>query len=298
MGKNLFWSSIREGEFVISVQIDPPAVSSDIVYFRKALRTLKRYGVWLVDINSSRRISHDSVDLSLVLSGMGFATIPHITARDNSVNGILNKILVAYSWGNVRNFLIITGDPYDTRHALVPSPGVFQADAIGVLHAIDKYLRREKTPPCRIKLAAAVNQNAEDIGREGERLKQKIRAGVDFFMSQPVFNEQQLYHLVDFYRRYSAKPLLVGIWPLLYPRTLELIESGLVTGVALPHEIYEEGKRLDDEEDLLAWGMENALRLIETIREEHLAQGVYIVAPSRNPLSLTALLQRLRKAVQ
>lgn len=293
--KNLFWHRIQNGEFIVSVQIDPPD-SSEIAEFKKSTGTLKRCGVRLVDINSSRRISHDSIGLAVALSQMGLETIPHVTTRDSSMNGLLNQMIAAYAWGNVRNFLIITGDPYDNdkRKAVIPeTKGVFHIDSIGALRVVNAYLRQEKG--LDIKLAAAVNQNEPDLARDGWRIEEKERAGADFFMSQPVFSKAQLYQLLDFYHNHSAKPLLVGIWPLTHIKTIENIRNGNIVGVVLPDDVYEESKNYSKEQGtLLSWGMNNASELMSEIKEKQLAQGVYIVAPARNPASLTVLLRKFR----
>ena len=89
---------IKEREFLVSVQLDPPRISN-IDDFKRSLIRLKKAGVKLVDINSSRKLSHDSIQLSVFLAQMGFEVIPHVTTRDSSINGLMNQILSAYSWG-------------------------------------------------------------------------------------------------------------------------------------------------------------------------------------------------------
>jgi len=293
---------MQKGEFLISVQVDPPS-TSDISEFQKNIEALKRIGVWLIDVNSSRRQpSCDSIQLSGALSLLGYTVIPHVTTRDSSINGLLNQVLAAYSWSTVRNFLVITGDPYEARHAVVPSygriskkekTGVFHTNAIGALEVIDKHLRKDARIALDITLAAAVNQNSSHL-KEGKRLARKQSSGADFFMSQPVFGEAGAKHLFDFYSQHSTKPLLVGVWPLLNIKTIDAIYGGSIVGVALSQEIYQETRRFrDNEEGLQKWGIEQTLGLIEYIRKSGKAQGVYIVAPTRNPLILVDLLKRI-----
>ena len=281
------------GEFVVSVQIDPPD-KEEVADFKAKLKALKNAGVKLLDINSSRRISDDSIHLAAEIRRMGFEVIPHVTTRDSSINGLLNQIRAAARWNKVENFLIITGDPYEPEKAIFPSKGVFQADAVGALELLNKYLRKCDEGDLRVNFAAAVNHNEPDISLEGERLIQKQINGTDFFMSQPVFCESEAKKLFGFYNAYSTRPLMMGIWPLVSKRTILAIKRGNIVGVVLSDEVYSEAEPfLDDEEALTDWGLGKAQKLIELIRHEGYAQGVYIVAPSRNPLLLLDILPKI-----
>lgn len=292
MQRQNFWGRLKQGEFVVSVQIDPPG-TADISNFEKTIQELKNLGVWLVDINSSRRISHDSIQLAMLLSQMGLEVIPHVTTRDSSINGLLNQALAAYAWAKVRNFLVLTGDPYEASGAVVPFKGVFQTDAVGALAAFDEHLRKGPKLKLDLTLAAAVNQNEPNLSREGKRIWQKSQSGADFFMSQPTFNPGQVLQLTKFYRRYLSKPLLVGIWPLIDFATVEKIRRGKIVGVKIPDDVYQQAQKFENEDDLALWGLGGAYELIEFIRKGSYANGVYIVAPLRNPLLIKNLLEKL-----
>ena len=280
---------MRSGEFLVSIQIDPPGVSTDLKEFQTTIKKLIEVGAALFDINSSRRISHDSVELAVALARRKIDVIPHVTTRDSSINGLLNQAFAAYSLSKVSDFLIITGDPYEAEKAIIPSRGVFQTDSIGALKAFDEYLR--KRMGLGIALGAAVNQNEPDLEYEGIRIQEKESAGADFFMSQPIFSALQAMELLNFYHRYSKRPLLVGVWPLVYRKTIEAIKNAKIVGVSLPKEVYEESLKFWEREDaLLEWGLEGALRLIRFLKNDGRASGVYIVAPSRNPQVLLDIL--------
>jgi len=282
------------GEFLISVQIDPPGLAN-AEKFNEMMDELIKNRVTLVDINSSRRISHDSIQLASILSQKGLEVIPHITTRDSSINGLINQILAAYDLNKVNNFLVITGDPYEASQAIVPFEGVFQTDAVGALSAFDTNLRKVGAEIRRdLTFAAAVNQNEEDLKGEGKWIREKEKAGADFFMSQPVFSEEQALMLIDFFSRYSSVPLLVGVWPLIHYKTIEAISKGKVVGVVLPPEIYKEAETYQEDENALReWALDKTERLIAFIKNLGLAYGVYIVAPARNPLLILELIKKV-----
>ena len=291
--KTKLMSSIIKGKFIISIQIDPPR-KKELDEFNKMIDDLMAAGVGVVDINSSRSLSHDSIQLAVALAQKGLKAMPHITTRDSSINGLANQIFAAYSWGNVDDFLLIAGDPYEASQAMIPSHGVFQTDSADAIRALNKHLRKDKKLKLNISFAAAVNQNDPDLASEGKRLKEKEAAGTDFFMSQPVFSEEQASGLFDFYHSYSKKPLIVGIWPMVNQRTSDTIRDGRIVGVEIPDKVYEEANlHCGTETDLQNWGLEEAYKLIEFIRLSGEVQGVYIVAPPRNPLLLLGLLEKI-----
>lgn len=277
---------MRDGEFIKSIQIDPPRTGSPDELFDD-IRQLAQAGVKVVDINASRRLSFDSIQLASSLTHFGLHVIPHVTTRDSSLQSLLNKVLAAYALSDIRDFLVISGDPY----ALVNvANSVFQPDSLCVLKEIDSHLRNSQLA-LNLTLGAAVNQNANHA-IEGERVEAKVRAGADFFMSQPVFTAQQAEYTFRFYRQHANKPLIMGIWPLTHLRTVENIRSNKVVGVSIPDEIYEEatGYR-DDPSCLREWAIRQTSNLLRFVEENGLAHGIYVVAPLKNPGQLINLVQ-------
>lgn len=277
------------GEFLKSIQIDPPKTNSPEELFSD-VELLKKAGVRIVDVNASRRLSLDSIQLASSLTHVGLQVIPHVTTRDGTTASLMNKILGAYTLASIQNFLVISGDSYVS--AAADTGGVFQTDSINALKEIDSHLRNSNLA-LNLTLGAAVNQNGHhEI--EGDRVEAKIRAGADFFMSQPVFTPKQAELAYRFYRQYADKPLVMGIWPLTHLHTVENIRNNKVTGVSIPDEVYEEATGYqNDAEALRDWTMRKTSELVRFVEENGLAQGVYIVAPLKKPGQLIDLVQAI-----
>lgn len=279
-------------EFVVSIQLDPP-ISSHFTPFADMVKELMKHGVDTVDINSSRRTSYDSLQLAAELARWGLEVIPHVTTRDSSMNGLVNQLLAAHSISRVRHALVITGDPYEgSRPAMVESRGVFQTDSVGALELFRTHFKESQKAILDFTFAAAVE---EYLPRDSDRMKAKIAAGAEFFMSQPVFNVEDAKQFMKEYRRASSAPVLVGIWPLTSWKTVEAIYNGRIPGVLISanDHAYAEGLK-DDEEKLAEWGFEQAEKVVKFLREHTKADGVYIVAPSRNPLTVLKLFKKIK----
>lgn len=280
---------MQDGEFLKSVQIDPPKTNSPEELFSD-VELLKQAGVKIVDVNASRRLSFDSIQLASSLTHVGLQVIPHVTTRDGSLPGLLNKILAAYALSDIRDFLVVSGDPYDPSNN--DTNGLFQKDSLCVIKEIDSQLRNSQLA-LNLTLGAAVNQNT-DHAIEGERVEAKVRVGADFFMSQPIFTPQQAEYTYRFYRQHANKPLVIGVWPLTHLRTVENIRGNKVVGVNIPDEIYEEAlSHKNDPLALRTWGIQKASELVRFAEESGVAQGVYIVAPLKKPGQLIDLVQTI-----
>lgn len=273
---------------VISAQVDPPGVT-DLSNFYGEIEMLKQAGVTVVDVNSSKRPSLDAMDLSgQLIRGFGFDVIPHITLRDMTVKLLVDRIYGAYSLHGIRDFLVVTGDPYTDPDK---SPGVFEQDTPNAIKHMNVALR-ESNKQLPITFAAAVNQNRENLVYEGNRLREKECAGTDFFMSQPVFTPAQAISAHEFYSQHSTKPLMMGLWPFHSFKTIDTLHAGKVAGVLLPDDIYNKSK-VYSEDVLKQWSEEETVKLITYIKDHQLAQGIYLVAPVRKPGNLTSIVKRL-----
>src|SRR5208282_6192900 len=81
------WRRMGRGEFVVSVEIDPPkGISCDRV-FEQVARLVDSGQVHAIDINSGTlaRVGMDALVLAGALEARGVETIPHLTTRDLNV---------------------------------------------------------------------------------------------------------------------------------------------------------------------------------------------------------------------
>ncbi|MBI2637422.1 MAG: hypothetical protein HYW88_00845, partial [Candidatus Sungbacteria bacterium] len=112
-------------------------------------------------------------------------------------------------------------------------------------------------------------------------------------MSQPVFDAEQASNLFDFYGAYSSKPILVGVWPLMHLKTIENIKAGAIDGVSLSDEAcHGLLDNFTNEHELREQSIAKTIELLRYVKSSGKAAGVYIVAPSRNPLLLLPCLKK------
>src|SRR6476661_1986172 len=125
---------LREGEFAISVQVDPPlgANPEALIETARAVRDSGRAQFVDVNDNPRARARMSGIMASVAIERFtGVETIPHLTTRDMTITGLESMLLGAHAEG-VRNILAVTGDPPEAGD--YPGTGaVYDVDSIGLV---------------------------------------------------------------------------------------------------------------------------------------------------------------------
>jgi homocysteine S-methyltransferase len=290
-GETVLAQMLREGEFAISVQVDPPlgANPEALIEAARAVRESGRAQFLDVNDNPRARARMSGIMASVAIERFtGVETIPHLTPRDTTITGLESLLLGAHAEG-VRNVLAVTGDPpdagdYPGTHAVYDVDSIGLVELIAKLNAGEDWHGRAIDAPTTFFPGVAVNPTADDLGLEADRFHQKVAAGARYAMTQILFD---LESLEAFRERIGGwpVPILVGVWPIRTTETLVRIHNE-VPGIVVAEHVQERYRAAGaGARDVgLALGQE----LIEGARE--LANGVYVVAPFRRPLDVVGLL--------
>ena len=279
---------LREGEWVVSVQLDPPLGGSNAGMLEVAQALKETGAAHFVDINDNPRAR---ARMSGIMSSVaiertvGLETIPHQTPRDTTISGLESLLLGAHAEG-VRNILAVTGDPPEEGD-YPGAGGVYQVDAIGLVQIIDRLNRGEDfhgraiDAPTHFFPGVAVNPTADDLELEHRRFEQKLESGARFAMTQPLFDLRYLDEFVDRHGGASPIPLLLGVWPLT-SHQLAVRMHNEVPGIDIPEPVQR--ALLDAGPRAAEVGREIARELLEQARDR--VAGVYVIAPFRRPLGV------------
>jgi methionine synthase / methylenetetrahydrofolate reductase (NADH) len=285
--ETLLQQKLHAGEFVVSVEIDPPRGGNAQAMLELA-RTLKESGhVDVVDVNDNPRARARMSGLiasATIERVAGIETIPHLTPRDSSIAGLESMLLGAHAEG-IRNVLAVTGDPPEAGD-YPGANGVYEVDSIGLsriitrMNAGEDFNGREIDAATSFFLGVAVNPAADDLDYELQRFEQKLEAGAQFAMTQVLFDFS---FLEDFLARLGGScpiPLLIGIF---YVRSYQLALRlhNEVPGILVPDHV--QARLRDAGPNAADVGLQLARELLEASRER--AAGVYVIPPFRQPLA-------------
>jgi homocysteine S-methyltransferase len=291
-GETQLARALRRGEWVVSVELDPPKGGTGTAMIDVA-RTLKSSGlVGFVDVNDNpmARARMNALMASVAIQrDAGIETIPHVTPRDTTVMGLEGMLLGAHAEG-VRNVLAVTGDPPHVGD-YPGSRGVYEIDSIGLVQMIARldqgvdYVGKAIDQPTSFFTGVAVNPTADDLPLELDRFHRKLAAGARFAMTQALFDASQLQPLLDHYGGDVPVPVLIGIWPL-RSHALALRLHNEVPGITVPDHVLRALERAGP--NAPAVGLALARELVAAVRDS--VAGIYVIPPFKQPEAALELL--------
>jgi methionine synthase / methylenetetrahydrofolate reductase(NADPH) len=291
-GKTKLQRKLEAGEWVVSVELDPPKGTNMESMLRCAERLRESGAVDATDINDNpmarARLSALMAAVAIEAT-VGLETIPHVTPRDASVMGLQSQLLGAHAAG-IRNLLAVTGDPPHVGD-YPGSSGVYEVDAVGLTSLVsrlnegDDYSGKAIDAPTSFYVGVAVNPSAEDLETEVDRFRAKLDAGARFGMTQALFDMAYLDRFLEALGGESPIPLLVGVWPLTSFQLAFRLHNE-VPGITIPDDIQKQ--LVDAGANARAVGFGLARDLIEEARGR--AGGIYVIPPFKEPTAALELL--------
>lgn len=183
----------------------------------------------------------------------------------------------------INNILFITGDP--PKLGDYPfSSGVFDVDSIGLVKIQSRMNRgidlggKSISAPTRAVIGVGADPSAIDLEREYRRTCEKVEAGAEFIITQPVFAIETLFAFLDRIAHLKT-PLIAGIWPLVSYRNAEFMKTE-VPGVVVPDAVMKRMAAAGTKEEQREAGLEIARESIAAIRDR--VQGIQVSAPFGN----------------
>jgi homocysteine S-methyltransferase len=268
---------LEAGEFVVTVELDPPR-GHTVEKLVQGAKLLKERGVEIVDINdgSLGRVRMAVLPTALLIrEATGLDVAMHFTCRDRNLMSIQGELLAAQAL-DIRNILAMTGDP-PRAGEYGNATAVFDVDAIGLLEIIRRLNEGMDATgssigsPTAFCVGAALNPAAVDAGREIERAHRKIEAGARWLQTQPVYDLEHLDRFLEGCGELPV-PVVVGVLPLHSSRHAEFLHNE-VPGITIPDPVR---ARLRDAGDhALHAGIEMAQEIVRAIRARF--PGVYLM---------------------
>jgi len=266
-------------EFVVLVELDSPR-GTDPSKVLAGAKFLKENGVDAINVADSPRATarmHNIPMCELIQQQVGIETVLHVCCRDRNLIALQSDLIGAYALG-IKNLCIITGDP--PKLGDYPDcTAVYDVDSIGLAritnllnHGMDM-AGNPIMPPTKLLIGVGADPGSVDLDREISRFEQKVDAGAEYVMTQPVYD---IKNLENFLKRTShiKIPVIIGIIPLRSYKNAEFLHNE-VPGMQIPEPIRER-MRLAGENG----AMEGIKIAQEALREvKTMVQGVYMMPP-------------------
>ena len=294
--KSAFAAKLASGGWVNAVEIVPPQGYMLDATIAKA-KLCAEAGFDVINIpdgpRASSRVS-TIVTAIKIQQEVGIETVLHCCCRDKNVIGIQADLLGCAAMG-VRNILFITGDPPKLGDYPFAS-GVFDLDSIAAVkvqaalnRGVDfggKSIGERTAAFCLV----GADPNAIDMARELRRTREKIEAGAEAVVTQPVFDADALLRFIDAVPELAdgSIPVIAGIWPLASLRNAEFMKNE-VPGVVVPDSVMKRMARPETREEQRLEGIAIAREAVEAVRSA--IRGIHVSAPFGNVQTAIAVMK-------
>lgn len=277
-----FAQKLERGEFAISVEMDPPRGLSTHKLLAGA-SLLADAGADVINVADSpmarMRMSAWAV-CDVVQRKVGVETTIHFPTRGRNLLRVQGDLLAAHALG-IRNIFVVMGDPTSIgdypeamdNYDLVPS-GLIKLIKQGFNEGID-HSGTSIGQPTNFFVGAALNLCPPDVDNEIKNLHRKVKAGADFFLTQPIYRADDGPKLIEAYEAKHGKlnkPILVGILPLVGVKHANFLHNE-VPGISIPDDVRKRIEAAGDEG--VKAGVEITVELVEQAKAW--AGGVYIM---------------------
>lgn len=288
-----FLQKLRTG-FAISVELDPPR-GTNVRKFLSDAAQLAAAGVDAINVGDSpmARVRMGALTASyLIQQETGLETILHFTTRDRNLMAIQADLLSAHTLG-IPNVLALTGD--HPRLGNTKASPVYDIDSIGLLQVLNQLNAgrdingNDIGEGTHFTTACALSPYAVDLDLELNRLREKLAAGAQFIMTQPLYEAAPLLEVLDRLGGCPV-PIVLGVMPLHSGRHAHYLHNE-VPGISIPQAIRD---ALDAAGDRgLEVGLELAAATVSELRPW--IAGVYVVVSFGKVAPVAAFVERLRE---
>jgi homocysteine S-methyltransferase len=268
-------------KFVVSIELDPPKGADPGAIIDRAQYCRERE-LDCINVGDGPRASARMSALSLCLlleKQVGIDTILHYTCRDRNLLSIQSDLLGAHALG-LRNVLAITGDPPKLGD-YPDATAVYDVDSIGLIRIMDHLNHGCDLagnligPALSLHIGCGADPGRPDYEKELRRLEEKVRAGAEYIMTQPVYDPRAIERFLKDIKHLDT-PVLIGILPLYSHRNAEFLHNE-VPGMSIPDDIRERMRVAGSGDEAQREGVAIAQEALRAARD--VAQGVYIMPP-------------------
>lgn len=282
---------------LIVTELDPPK-SLSLEKLLDGARALKEAGTDFVTLADNSlailRVSNMAAGF-LVKEKTGAEPLIHLACRDKNLIGLQSELMGLHALG-VNHVLALTGDPSKVGdHQEATS--VYDVNSVGLIRTIKRLNEgfaangRDLKSRTEFVIGCAFNPNARNIDSQVRKLEDKLKAGAQYVMTQPIFDPALAKVIYEKTQSLNV-PVLVGVMPLLNSRNAEFLHNE-VPGIVIPDSIRE---RLRGKEGEV--GNAEGLAIARELCEAVLAcfKGIYLITPLMR-YDLTVELSRFVRSV-
>ena len=270
-------------QVTIIAELDPPK-HLNIEKFIEAAKTIDKKNIEAITLADNSLASTRICNLTaavLLKEHITTPTLLHLACRDHNLIGLQSRLMGLDLLG-INNILAVTGDPSN----LGDFPGatsVFDVTSFKLIPFIKQlneglgYNGASLKKTTNFTVAAAYNPNVRDISKTKRLVEKKIKSGADYFITQPVFEEEKIVKLAELASNYPDTPFFVGIMPITSYNNAIFLHNE-VPGIKLSEEFLSRLEEVKDDKELCQKvALEESKKLLDVALKHF--NGIYLITP-------------------
>ena len=270
-------------QVTIIAELDPPT-HLNIEKFIEAAKTIDKKNIEAITLADNSLASTRICNLTaavLLKEHITTPTLLHLACRDHNLIGLQSRLMGLDLLG-INNILAVTGDPSN----LGDFPGatsVFDVTSFKLIPFIKQlneglgYNGASLKKTTNFTVAAAYNPNVRDISKTKRLVEKKIKSGADYFITQPVFEEEKIVKLAELASNYPDTPFFVGIMPITSYNNAIFLHNE-VPGIKLSEEFLSRLEEVKDDKELCQKvALEESKKLLDVALKHF--NGIYLITP-------------------
>ena len=270
-------------QVTIIAELDPPK-HLNIEKFIEAAKTIDKKNIEAITLADNSLASTRICNLTaavLLKEHITTPTLLHLACRDHNLIGLQSRLMGLDLLG-INNILAVTGDPSN----LGDFPGatsVFDVTSFKLIPFIKQlneglgYNGASLKKTTNFTVAAAYNPNVRDISKTKRLVEKKIKSGADYFITQPVFEEEKIVKLAELASNYPDTPFFIGIMPITSYNNAIFLHNE-VPGIKLSEEFLSRLEEVKDDKELCQKiALDESKKLIDVALKHF--NGIYLITP-------------------
>ena len=228
---------LERGEKIFVVELDPPFDANDTKLMDGA-SLLRDIGVDMITLADSplARPRADSIASAIKMRyTRQMEAMPHISCRDKNVIAHRAQLLGMHMNG-LRHALIVTGDPI-ARGDRESIKSVFNFNSIKLMKYVQT-MNQEVFGNRPIYYGGALNHNNGSADNIAARMRLKMEAGAQWFLTQPIYGQDDIDRLRELKEK-SGGRIIAGIMPLVSRKNALFIKNEM-PGIHVPEHVLEQ----------------------------------------------------------
>lgn len=284
---------LERGEKIFVVELDPPFDANDTKLMDGA-SLLRDIGVDMITLADSplARSRADSIASAIKMRyTRQMEAMPHISCRDKNVIAHRAQLLGMHMNG-LRHALIVTGDPI-ARGDRESIKSVFNFNSIKLMKYVQT-MNQEVFGNRPIYYGGALNHNNGSADNIAARMRLKMEAGAQWFLTQPIYGQDDIDRLRELKEK-SGGRIIAGIMPLVSRKNALFIKNEM-PGIHVPEHVleqYEEGMSREAYEDVAA-----AISVDLMKRLEDVCDGYYMMTPFNRAALIKRIILQAKKELR